>query len=380
MQQPFNYLTGGYASNGLTGAVGNYNTAGGAAAVDFGAQADMTIQDIASTDCGFLLMAADGAIRFRQLGATPPAALPLGDMDYALNTWQAFENGLGPWTTTSSCTVARSAGWSYAGDHSALVTVTGTPTQAYAWGDRGNVTPGQQYGFSCWAMSPQGCTGNVAIDWFNASNVYISTSSANYSFPPMTPVFLNLTGATAPGGAAFAYPHPTIGNSPATGTQLYLDRARLSPAGFQCPYEDDVEIIEDVQYLYNDVAITRNVDQATYRARDATSRSKYYPRIYTRIIYSSTDDLNAVPNCANALVSAFATPQLRVSRVMVKAADNPEAWPFVLGTGIGDSISFTRTPVGGAAVTGTFTVLHIEPDLGPDKANFTYVLAPSGFS
>lgn len=381
-QQQFNYLTGGYGSNGVTGAIGNYATAGGAAGAASGAQADATLQDIASTETGFLFMTADGTLAFRSRNNMPGplAALGLGDMDNALNRWQTFEGGLGPWTQVSSCTVTRSAGWSYAGKHSALMTVTGTPVQAYAWGDSGAVTPGQQTGFSCWLMSPQGCTATLSIDFYNAGAVYISTSSlpAPVNCPPVTPVFLNLAGVAAPAGAATAYPHPTIVSSPATGTQLYFDRARLSPTGFQCPYMDDVEITEDIQYLFNDVVITRNVDQATYRARDATSRNRYYPRVYTRTIYSSVNDPNAVVNAANTLLTAFSSPALRVTRVVVDAASNPELWPFVLGTEIGDLVPFTRTPVGGAAVTGNFTVLSIEPDLGPDKAQFTYVLTPAG--
>jgi hypothetical protein len=226
-------------------------------------------------------------------------------------------------------------------------------------------------------MSPQGCTVRADVDWYNVSNVFISTSSSGtVNVPPMTPVFLNLTGITAPAGAAWAYPHPTLVSSPATGTQLYFDRARLSPAGFLVPYEPDIEIIEDIQYLFNDIVITRNVDQATYRARSVASRAKYYPRVYPRTIYSSVDDANAVVNCANFLLSNFSSPLLRVTRVTVDAAENPEAWPFVLSAGIGDNVSFTRTPLGGAVVTGSFLILSIEPDLARDKARFTYVLAP----
>jgi hypothetical protein len=90
------------------------------------------------------------------------------------------------------------------------------------------------------------------------------------------------------------------------------------------------------------------------------------------------NDPGAVVNCTNTLVSVFAQPQVRVSRVTVKAAANPEAWPFVLSTSVGDSVSFTRSPVGCPAVTGSFIVIHIEPDIGQDKADFTYVLAPPG--
>ena len=380
MQQAFNYLGGGYASNGLSGSIGNALTAGGASGVASGAQADVTIQDIARTENAALFMGAGGTLTLRERdNANPSTGIALGDMDYALNSWDAFEEGLGPWTSVSSCTVARSSGWSYAGDHSALVTVTGSPVTAFAWGDKANVVPAQVTGFSCWVMSPQGCSVQASADFYTSGNAFISTvSSSTVVCPPMTPVFLNLTGITAPGTAAFAYPHPTLVSSPATGTQLYFDRPRLSQAGFQCPYNPDLEVTEDVQYLYNDIVITRNVDQAGYRARDVTSRARYLPRVYTRTIYSSADDDQAVSDCANDLLSDFAFPALRVSRVVVDAAENPQAWPFVLSADIGDDLSFTRSPVGGAAITGSFTILSVEPDIGQDKAKFTYVLAPPG--
>ena len=132
LQQAFNYLTGGYGNNGLTGAIGNWSTAGGSTGIDNGAQADVTTQDIANTENGFLFILADGTIGFRERTNVTnfPLGIALGDMDYALNGYQTFEGGLGPWTTTSGCTVAQSTAWSYAGKHSALMTVTGTPATA----------------------------------------------------------------------------------------------------------------------------------------------------------------------------------------------------------------------------------------------------------
>src|SRR5262249_2272025 len=136
LQQQFNYLTGGYGGNGLAGSIGNSGSAGGSAGIDNGAQASTTLPDIANTANGWLAAGTDGTLGFRQKAniTSFPVGLALGDTDYALNTWQTFEVGLGPWTSVSSCTVAQSTGWSYAGKHSALVTVTGTPVTAYAWG------------------------------------------------------------------------------------------------------------------------------------------------------------------------------------------------------------------------------------------------------
>jgi hypothetical protein len=169
---------------------------------------------------------------------------------------------------------------------------------------------------------------------------------------------------------------PQINNTPAAGTELYCDRIRLSPGGHQTPYTDDVQITVDVQYLYNDVVITRNYDQATYRSVNASSRDRYFPRVFTRTIYTDLADGEAVVDIAQWLISDYSSAHVRVPSVTVNAAVNPDSWPFVLGVDIGDLVTFERNPVGGDPVAGTFQVLSIEYDIGPDKANFTYVLNP----
>jgi hypothetical protein len=160
------------------------------------------------------------------------------------------------------------------------------------------------------------------------------------------------------------------------GQVMYFDHPRLSPSGLACPYNDDVEITEDIQYLYNDVAVTRNIDQATYRAISQTARSQFFPRVYTRTIYTSEEDPQAVVDAAQWLLASYETPQPRVSKVTVSAANNPDAWPFVLGVDVGDVVTFSRNPVQGADISGEFIVWSIEPDIGQDKADFSYVLGP----
>jgi len=361
----------------------------------------MTIQDIANTENGFLGLMADGTLIFRNRNnlASFPAGIALWDMDYALNGTVAFSGGLGEWTTAANCTVAQSAGWSYMDSDAGLMTVTGTPASASVTGAQWPVQ-GSTAGFSAWVMSPQGCFAKLSINFYglayqdqyaaNYLDVYgqnpsfglIGTTTGTLTYcPPMTPVQLTVPQAAVLSGTTQLQGVITIGSSPATGTQLYFDRTRLSPGGFQVPYlneeEGDLSVTEDIQYLYNDIAVTRNVDQAAIRVRDVTSRRRYYPRIYTRTIFSSQDDPNALLNCANTLLSAFAYPVPRVEQVIVDAAGNPEAWPFVLGTDIGDLVQFTRTPVGGAPITGSFLVLSIQPEIAPDKAQFTYVLCPT---
>ncbi len=375
--QIFNYLGGGYASSGLNGAIGQYATAGGAAGVDNGAQSDVTIQDIANSECGLLIVGADGTLSFRQRDSQYNQAYTgsLGDMDYMLNQ-PGMTVGSGPWTSAgTNCTLANSSAWSYSGGKSIVLTVTAGGSMAYPNPAHTTVTGSEVIGASCWMMSTAGCYASIAFDWFGGGGGTVF--SPETYLPPMTPVFLQMPPTSVPSGVTSVKAHPYIYSSVTTGTQVYFDRLRVSPTGFQVPYDDDVEITEDIQYLFNDIAVTRNIDQATYRVRNLASRAQYYPRVYTRTIYTAESDPQAVVDAANWLLSDYELPALRVSQVTVNAADNPDAWPFVLGTDIGDLVSFQRTPLGGAAVEAVFMVLSIEPDIGQDKATFTYVLAPS---
>lgn len=376
--QMFNYLnTGGYASSGLTGSVGQFQTSGGAA-IDSGSQSDMVISDVALSENAFLWVSADGTLSFRsrQSQYSLPVKGTLGDMDYALNSTSEFNSGsLGEWTNTTNCTVAYSTGWSYAGGGSALMTVTGYPNQAYV---RGKTIPvNSTQGCTMIVMSPQGAYVGPAIDWYGPSGYISTTSGTGVWCPPYTPVRISVPATAPPTGATGFLFGPSIGSGTNNGTQVYLDRPRASVSGFAVPYEADLSINLDVQYLYNDVTITRNLDQSTYRAFDTASKHAYYPRTYTRVLYTSPADIQAIPDSANWLLSDYSTPRERVEQLSIIPSTNPEAWEFCLSVDVGDIVKFTRTPAGGFVPTGVFIVLSIEIDWEPDTAKFTYVLAPN---
>lgn len=376
-QQLFNYLGGGYGTAGIGGAIGQYATGGGSAAVDNGAQADITIQDIAAGELGLLFVAADGTLTFRQRDSryNPPVAGTVGDMDWGLNNPADYLNW--PAAGGLDCSITLSSAWTYSGGSSALITVTTQPpSQAYPYSGTFPVSPGQSVGGSMWVMSPGGCYAQASID-FSLGGTYVSGSySTPVWCPPGVPVFLTLSPSAVPSGVNNATIHPAIVNAPAAGTQLYVSQVRASPGGFQVSYENDIEVSTDIQYLFNDIAVSRNVDQATYRARDVNSRNSYYPRVFTRTIYTSTNDPQAVVDCAQWLLADYSQPKLRITRLTVNPAANPALWPFVLGTDIGDVIQFQRNPVGAAAITGTFMVIGIQPNITKDTATFGYTFAP----
>lgn len=378
-QQQFNYLGQGYASSALSGAIGQTGTAGGAAWVDNGAQTDITIQDIAASEDGMILVGADGTLTFRQRDSlySTPVLWALGDDDYPLNKTQTFAGGLGGWTAiTSGCVLGTSTAWTYMGGASAALSVGGTPATASARSEMVTLHGGLIPSASMWAWTPQGGTVQLTIDWYGSSGYLGSSHGPNTYAGPWTPVLLQMGHFTAPSGATSCRFGPDLTGSPAAGTQLNFDCARLSPSGWAVPYNDDVATSTDIQYLYNDIIITRNFDQATYRARDLASRAQYYPRVYSRTVYTSVNDAEGVVDAANWLLEAYKNPNLRVTQVTIDAASHPEAWPMLLGADIGDNVTFARNPVQGAVINDEFTLISVEPNIAPGEATVTYVLAP----
>jgi hypothetical protein len=298
----------------------------------------------------------------------------MGDEDFALNVFSPAA-----WAAAggTNCSLAASSAWSYAGGQSLLMTMTATGTAATPNGVRSTMAAGQQAGGSAWVMSPAGCSVTLNIDFYNSGGGHISgVASSIVTLPPLTPAFLTLSPVTAPAGTATAVVHPVITASSATASQVYADRVRMSPGGFQVSYADDIEITTDIQFLYNDIVVTRNYDQATFRAVDTTSRAKYFPRTFSRTVYADLSDVQAVVDVADWLVGDYSTKRQRVSRITVNAMDNADLWPFVLGTDIGDLVAFQRNPVGATGIAGTHMILSIEFEFSPDVATFTYVLAP----
>lgn len=379
-QQEFNYLGGSYGTGGMSGAVGQSYTAGGAL-LDSGSQADLTIDDIAASENGMLLIGCDGRLSFRERSSlfNVAASAMFGDLDYPLNKTTRFDGGLGDWTAATNCTVQASQAWSYSSGWCAEMTCSGGQAQAYVRSHQVAIGPYPELGASCWVMAPNGGYATLGIDWRQASGSYIGTTTpaagATY-LPPMTPVQLTLQPSKPPSGAAYVVFGPTVTNTPSAGEVVYFDRPRLSPGGFQIPYAESAAITTDIQYLYNDIAITRNVDQATFRAKDDASQAKYFKRTYTRVVYLSTYDPQGTVDSAVWLLQDYATPRPRVSSVVVDAAANPDCWPYVLGLDVGDVVSFVRNPVQGAAFAGNFLVIGIDVDFESDKAQFTYSLAP----
>ena len=135
------------------------------------------------------------------------------------------------WTPTggtiSSTTAQLHGGYSNSG----LLTPDGVSTLAYASSELIQIQPGKPYTASAWFYAASSITNNVtlSVNWFDANQAYISTSSNTQSLSAATwTMFLNTY--TPPSTAAYATLVPTLGGTPAAGNPLYISWIQLVKA------------------------------------------------------------------------------------------------------------------------------------------------------
>lgn len=137
-----------------------------------------------------------------------------------------FEAGVSQWIAVSG-NLTQSSTFAHTGTFSALLTTTGSPTQAYIRPlliQAAPVIPGVSYTLSVWVRSAALLSDvRATIDWVDASYNYLSTSdSGSASLASGSWVQRQIT-VTAPAGAAYAHYGSTVLGSPAAGTLLYTD-------------------------------------------------------------------------------------------------------------------------------------------------------------
>jgi hypothetical protein len=156
-------------------------------------------------------------------------AVTAGGGGTTLNTNPTFDTNASGWTAVSSA-LTRSSEQSKYGGWSGLITSTaGANPRAEA--TQVAVTAGQSYRASGWLYSPAvvATSLGVNVNWYDASAVYLSTSSN--SSTPGSGAWTFLDGTfTAPVGAAFAGILFAINGTPGAGVLLYGDDIRLRAA------------------------------------------------------------------------------------------------------------------------------------------------------
>lgn len=200
----------GLASNfDLTGTAATIQAATGYQAGTFGTYADVDI----TTKVRVSNRTSEFGIVLRMEGVTPTQADG------------GFESSLGPWQSFDS-TLVRSTAQSRFGSASALMTVVGSPSNAYmrpTLGNGADVVAGNSYKIRSWVRLS--ITGNVRLswDWYDSGVNYLSSSySGNIAVTANSWAVVEYT-ATAPANAVFGYYGPGFAASPAAGTAMYVD-------------------------------------------------------------------------------------------------------------------------------------------------------------
>jgi hypothetical protein len=152
----------------------------------------------------------------------------------------AFENtsDITDWGLNANCTLARSGTFAHGGSFSGLMTVTGSPTQAYIRPSLANspgVVPGATYTLGVWVRSTALLTDvRATIDWYDANGDYLSTDDSGLASLASGSFVQRTVTATAPDDAAFLGYGPSVRASPTAGTVLYVDDVTITTdAGIQ---------------------------------------------------------------------------------------------------------------------------------------------------
>lgn len=148
-----------------------------------------------------------------------------------------FEDGVGAWTVRADCTFVQSSAFAQGGTYSGLLTVTGSPAQAYVRPPAAScprVAPGAQVQVSLWVRSTSALTDvRATIDWLDADGDYLGTADSGSAGLASGSWVQRTVTATAPTGAAYAQYGPTILSSPSAGTVLYVDNIAVLMPGYR---------------------------------------------------------------------------------------------------------------------------------------------------
>jgi hypothetical protein len=211
------------------------------------AMADDPAYGIADTDGSHLASAVDAAATQLVVEVTDGPAWDTPDLPYdvvcggevmtvtgvtpyVLNTNSDFESGIAGWAAFGGATIAASTAQAVSGTGSLLLTTTGAASPRTE-SNKVDVTAGVAYRAAGWIRPQAALTAGVSIsvNWYNASNGYLSTSSS-VRVPTVGEWQLWESTFTAPAGAARAGILLSCAGTPAAGIAVYGDLITLAPA------------------------------------------------------------------------------------------------------------------------------------------------------
>jgi hypothetical protein len=134
------------------------------------------------------------------------------------------------------------------------------------------------------------------------------------------------------------------------GTSIGLtDDITANPALNIVYVADRFEIQYDDKFLVNECRVT-GANGIEYTAKDTTSQTAYGVR--ARSIDTRLDTLAQVRSYAEWVVSRYASPAARAGRIVLRPQRDPSnQWPLALGLDLLESVTVTRTPTSGSAIS-----------------------------
>jgi hypothetical protein len=124
----------------------------------------------------------------------------------------------------------------------------------------------------------------------------------------------------------------------------------------------DYRLDYDDADIYNDVRMTRR-DGVEQAVADATSKLDYWPRTLAHDRLLMTTDSECADR-ANYLLARYKSPYPHSHTLALTGSSDVLIWPRILGLEIGDRITVTRTPQGGAAITYDYYIEGIQHEIG----------------
>lgn len=139
----------------------------------------------------------------------------------ALNANGTFETDLSNWTGNTGA-IARVSTQAHSGSWSMQLTPNGTSPSPRAESEQFAVVAGQNYRAQGWLRCATARSVALNVNWYNASHVYMSTSTNAVAVAANTWTQLN-AGFNAPAGAAFGQLAPTVPSTPPATDVLFVD-------------------------------------------------------------------------------------------------------------------------------------------------------------
>ena len=296
-----------------------------------------------------------------------------------LNPYPSFSSGLGPWSAVNGALAVVSSPV-YIGPLSGQLTPTGEPfTVAAIDSALISVDAGSPYSMSAWINITDGwATTQAGFDWFDGSGNLLSTSAASFNVPPNSWTLL-ATSQTAPSGAVYAAIRTGMTGTPGPQDILYLSYAAMYPASAEVPFDGSSGWDFDNTYTNSEVQATQQYGPNQLiiaDVRNLASQQEYFRRSALQLTVQvvSPYDVNDVTTWS---LARFAQPTLHNKSLVIEAATNPQvAFPAVLSLDIGDVVTATRRPVGGAVISQVGIIEKVKHSIGPGKWQTTYQLSP----